>query len=72
MKVQVTTSTLSTANYVSVCIFAKLSLEEKNLRELGVRSPSVLVAFQMTYCKSSKRLLVNVRTCEKSKYSFPS
>ena len=66
MKAQVTTSTLSIANYVSVYILAKLSLEKKNLRELGVRSPSFLVAFQMTYCKSSKRLLVNVRTCEKS------
>lgn len=50
-----------------LCMYiCEISLEEKNLRELGVRSPSVLVAFQMTYCKSSKRLLVNVRTCEKS------
>ena len=50
-----------------LCMYiCEVKSREKNLRELGVRSPSFLVAFQMTYCKSSKRLLVNVRTCEKS------
>ena len=45
MKVQVTTHTLSAANYVSVCIFAKLSLEKKIWENLGFE---VLVSLSLS------------------------